>query len=110
MCSSNGLKINGDLQEVGATAKVVHNVELSKSQSGVTAKILGSNYTLSVFFDGNTAQIHLMGMNRKKDKDLRVYQLWPLDVDTDQFSDTKTKILNSQTDRTFLLKPDNTGK
>lgn len=80
MCSSNGLKINGDLQEVGATAKVVHNVELSKSQSGVTAKILGSNYTLSVFFDGNTAQIHLMGMNRKKDKDLRVYQLWPLEI------------------------------
>uniref|UniRef100_A0A3Q2ZAC6 Uncharacterized LOC109519237 n=1 Tax=Hippocampus comes TaxID=109280 RepID=A0A3Q2ZAC6_HIPCM len=53
----------GRVKEVHATAKVVHNVELSKSQSGVTAKIFDSNYTLSVFFDGNTAQIHLMGKN-----------------------------------------------
>ncbi|KAM9802835.1 alpha-tectorin-like [Syngnathus typhle] len=57
------VKINGELSEVSTTAKVVHGVELSKGQSGVTAKILGSNYTLSVFFDGTTAQIHLMGVN-----------------------------------------------
>nr|XP_061799782.1 uromodulin-like [Nerophis lumbriciformis] len=57
------VKINGEVLAVYATPKVVHGVEISKVQNGVTAKILASNYTLSVFFDGNTAQIHLIGKN-----------------------------------------------
>ncbi|TMS19368.1 Uromodulin [Larimichthys crocea] len=39
----------------------VHGVELSKDQTGVTAKMSHSNYTMSVFFDGYTAQIHIKG-------------------------------------------------
>uniref|UniRef100_A0A3Q2PRW4 Alpha-tectorin-like n=1 Tax=Fundulus heteroclitus TaxID=8078 RepID=A0A3Q2PRW4_FUNHE len=36
-------------------------VELSKDLTGVTAKVSLSNFTVSVFFDGYTAQIHLQG-------------------------------------------------
>uniref|UniRef100_A0A8D3ACZ4 ZP domain-containing protein n=1 Tax=Scophthalmus maximus TaxID=52904 RepID=A0A8D3ACZ4_SCOMX len=37
------------------------HVELSKDQSGVTAKISAFNYTASVLFDGSTALIHMKG-------------------------------------------------
>lgn len=40
----------------------LHGVELSKDQTGVTAKMKLSNYNTSVFFDGYTAQIYLTGM------------------------------------------------
>ncbi|XP_062287338.1 uncharacterized protein LOC133992668 [Scomber scombrus] len=36
-----------------------HDVELTKDQTGVTAKLLKSKYGTSVFFDGYTAQIHM---------------------------------------------------
>ncbi|KAG8007542.1 Uromodulin [Nibea albiflora] len=39
----------------------VHGVELSKDQTGVTVKMSHLNYTMSVFFDGYTAQIHIKG-------------------------------------------------
>ncbi|XP_070711275.1 alpha-tectorin-like [Pempheris klunzingeri] len=44
---------------LNSSAQLVHGVELSKDQTGVTAKVSLSNYTTSVFFDGYTAQIHL---------------------------------------------------
>ncbi|XP_051282972.1 uncharacterized protein LOC127378337 [Dicentrarchus labrax] len=40
---------------LNATGQVVHGVELSKNQTGVTAKIPSINAT--VFFDGNTAHV-----------------------------------------------------
>ncbi|XP_038588629.1 uncharacterized protein LOC119913301 [Micropterus salmoides] len=46
---------------LNSTAQLVHGVELSKDQTGVTAKVVLSNKVLLVFFDGNTAQIHLKG-------------------------------------------------
>ncbi|XP_008295177.1 uncharacterized protein LOC103368549 [Stegastes partitus] len=38
-----------------------HGVELLKDRTGVAAKILSSSFNTSVFFDGYTAQIHVMG-------------------------------------------------
>ncbi|XP_061827882.2 uncharacterized protein [Nerophis lumbriciformis] len=55
------VEINDISQALDTTATVVHGVELTKDQSGVTAKISQSNYTVTVFFDGNTVQIHLKG-------------------------------------------------
>ncbi|XP_054473762.1 alpha-tectorin-like [Anoplopoma fimbria] len=46
---------------LNATAQLVHGVELSKDQTGVTAKMSHLNYTMTVFFDGYTAQIHIKG-------------------------------------------------
>ncbi|XP_054642279.1 uncharacterized protein LOC129187269 [Dunckerocampus dactyliophorus] len=57
------VEINDRLQALDTTATTVHGVELSKDQSGVTAKLSQSNYTLTVFFDGNMVQIHLKGDN-----------------------------------------------
>lgn len=47
--------------EVTDMANPVHGVELSKDQTGVTAKISNSNNMMTVFFDGYTAQIHIKG-------------------------------------------------
>ncbi|XP_061917948.1 alpha-tectorin-like [Entelurus aequoreus] len=55
------VEINDISQALDTTVTVVHGVELTKDQSGVTAKISQSNYTVTVFFDGNTVQIHLKG-------------------------------------------------
>lgn len=44
--------------------QVRHGVELSKNQTGVTAKLVHSNYSTSVFFDGFTAQIHMTGTEK----------------------------------------------
>ncbi|XP_051269913.1 alpha-tectorin-like [Dicentrarchus labrax] len=46
---------------LNTTAQVVHGVELSKNKTGVSAKMSNSNYTVTVFFDGYTAQIHIKG-------------------------------------------------
>ncbi|XP_078103444.1 uncharacterized protein LOC144516114 [Sander vitreus] len=46
---------------LNATAQLVHSVELSKDQTGVTAKMSHLNYTMTVFFDGYTAQIYIKG-------------------------------------------------
>ncbi|XP_068578084.1 uncharacterized protein [Cebidichthys violaceus] len=47
--------------KLNATVQLVHGVELSKDQTGVTAKMSHLNYTMIVFFDGYTAQIHIKG-------------------------------------------------
>ncbi|XP_067381086.1 alpha-tectorin-like [Channa argus] len=46
---------------LNSSTQLVHGVELSKDQTGVTVKVSLSNYTTSVFFDGYTAQISLTG-------------------------------------------------
>ncbi|XP_075886856.1 alpha-tectorin-like [Nelusetta ayraudi] len=43
------------------TTQVLHGVELSRDQTGVSAKFSAWNSTVSVHFDGHTAQIHLRG-------------------------------------------------
>ncbi|XP_056284634.1 alpha-tectorin-like [Pseudoliparis swirei] len=43
------------------TAQVVHGVELSRDQTGVTAKISASYDTVSILFDGYTTIIHMTG-------------------------------------------------
>ncbi|KAM9710384.1 alpha-tectorin-like [Menidia menidia] len=52
--SNKELKLN-------ASGQVIHGVEFSRNQSGVTAKISACDGTVSVFFDGNTALIHMTG-------------------------------------------------
>lgn len=47
---------------LNTTAKVIHGVELSKDQTGVTAAISASGYTASVHFNGYTAQIRITGL------------------------------------------------
>ncbi|CAI5660861.1 unnamed protein product [Oreochromis niloticus] len=46
---------------LSSSSQLVHGVQLSKDQTGVTAKLSLSNLIISVFFDGDTAQIHLEG-------------------------------------------------
>lgn len=58
------MKLNNKLLVLNTTAAVVHGVELNEDQTGVTAKISASNYTVSVLFDGNTAQIHMTGTDK----------------------------------------------
>ncbi|MEQ2168325.1 hypothetical protein GOODEAATRI_013126, partial [Goodea atripinnis] len=46
---------------LSSSVQMVHGVELSQDLTGVTAKLSLSNFTVSVFFDGYTVQIHLQG-------------------------------------------------
>uniref|UniRef100_A0A669CN60 ZP domain-containing protein n=1 Tax=Oreochromis niloticus TaxID=8128 RepID=A0A669CN60_ORENI len=46
---------------LSSSPQLVHGVQLSKDQTGVTAKLSLSNLIISVFFDGYTAQIYLEG-------------------------------------------------
>ncbi|XP_045919973.1 IgGFc-binding protein-like [Micropterus dolomieu] len=51
---------------LNSKAQLVHGVELSKDQTGVTAKVVLANKVVLVFFDGNTAQIHLKAPGGKE--------------------------------------------
>lgn len=55
------MQLDNETMTLNATAQLVHGVELSKDQTGVTAKMSHLNYTVTVFFDGYTAQIHIKG-------------------------------------------------
>ncbi|XP_068429168.1 alpha-tectorin-like [Clinocottus analis] len=55
------VQLDDKVLTLNATAQVVHGVELSRDQTGVTAKISTSNYTVSVHFDGYTTHIHMTG-------------------------------------------------
>ncbi|XP_047442036.1 uncharacterized protein LOC125008728 [Mugil cephalus] len=55
------VRLDDSALTLNSSAQLVHGVELSKDQSGVTAKVSLSNYTTSVFFDGSTAQIRVEG-------------------------------------------------
>ncbi|KAL4008046.1 hypothetical protein ACER0C_001898 [Sarotherodon galilaeus] len=46
---------------LSSSPQLYNDVQLSKDQTGVTAKLSLSNLTISVFFDGYTAQIRLEG-------------------------------------------------
>ncbi|XP_062245614.1 uncharacterized protein LOC133955001 [Platichthys flesus] len=48
---------------LNTTAMVVHGWELTKDQTGVTAKMSASTFAVSVHFDGSIALIHLTGPN-----------------------------------------------
>ncbi|XP_041857948.1 alpha-tectorin-like [Melanotaenia boesemani] len=61
MEQGNRVQLDDTLLMLNATAQLVHGVELSKDQTGVTVKITDSNYNLSVLFDGFTAIIHMTG-------------------------------------------------
>ncbi|XP_017297448.1 uncharacterized protein LOC108251609 [Kryptolebias marmoratus] len=53
----------GAISPMVSNGAMVHGMELSRDQKGVTAKIKASNYTVAVIFDGSTAIIHLTGPN-----------------------------------------------
>ncbi|KAM3585254.1 uncharacterized protein V6R79_012082 [Siganus canaliculatus] len=49
------VRVDEDMLTVTSTAQTVHGVELTKDQTGVTAKITAAKAT--IFFDGNTAHV-----------------------------------------------------
>ncbi|XP_015224981.1 PREDICTED: von Willebrand factor-like, partial [Cyprinodon variegatus] len=53
--------LNNSELNLNSSVQTVHGVQLSKDQTGVTAKVTLSDFTASVFFDGSTTQIHLEG-------------------------------------------------
>ncbi|XP_068590227.1 uncharacterized protein [Cebidichthys violaceus] len=55
------VQLDDKVLTLNTTAQVVHGVELSRDQTGATAKISASNYTVSVLFDGYTTLIHMTG-------------------------------------------------
>lgn len=59
------MQLNNTMMTLNATTQVVQGVELSKDQAGVTAKMSHLNYTMTIFFDGYTAQIHIKGTEHK---------------------------------------------
>ena len=61
LCSSAAMKLDDEVLTLNATAQLVHGVELSKDQTGVTAKMTTSNHTVTVLFDGYTTIIHATG-------------------------------------------------
>ncbi|XP_030608828.1 alpha-tectorin-like [Archocentrus centrarchus] len=55
------VRLNDSTLTLNSSAQLIYGVELSKDQTGVTAKLSLPNLTASVFFDGYTAQIHFTG-------------------------------------------------
>uniref|UniRef100_A0A3P8V557 Alpha-tectorin-like n=1 Tax=Cynoglossus semilaevis TaxID=244447 RepID=A0A3P8V557_CYNSE len=55
------LEQGGRVLQLTPVASIVQGVELSRNQSGITAKISGSSYTVYVHFDGEIALIHMTG-------------------------------------------------
>lgn len=55
------LQLDDTPLSLNSSTQLIHGVELFMDQTGVTTKIVLSNYTASVFFDGTTAQIHMTG-------------------------------------------------
>ncbi|XP_053733518.1 alpha-tectorin-like [Synchiropus splendidus] len=57
-----GRVLLGDTElTLSSAATVVHGVELYRNQFGVTAMAATADYDVSIFFDGNTAQINMEG-------------------------------------------------
>ncbi|XP_042283229.1 alpha-tectorin-like [Thunnus maccoyii] len=59
------VQLNDTKLSLSSTPVEHHGVQLSKDQTGVTAKLVHSNYNTSIFFDGYTAQIHMTGPSGK---------------------------------------------
>ncbi|XP_039865810.1 LOW QUALITY PROTEIN: pancreatic secretory granule membrane major glycoprotein GP2-like [Simochromis diagramma] len=99
-----------------SSSQLVHGVQLSKDQTGVTAKLSLSNLIISVFFDGDTAQIllegpagssveGLCGNSRSSLSDLRISEYSSTSCEM-QYSETADSTIdcNSVTERCNLLK------
>ncbi|XP_042266311.1 alpha-tectorin-like isoform X1 [Thunnus maccoyii] len=56
-----GAQVDDSALSLNSSTQLIHGVELSKDHTGVTAKMTLSKYNASIFFDGNTAQIHMTG-------------------------------------------------
>eukprot|EP00064_Thunnus_orientalis_P020746 superscaffoldBa00005881_g20891 len=54
-----GAQVDDSALSLNSSTQLIHGVELSKDHTGVTAKMTLSKYNASIFFDGNTAQIHM---------------------------------------------------
>ena len=59
LCASAVMQLGDTELSLGSSPLLRHGVELSKDQTGVTAQLMGFN--ISMFFDGDIAQIHLRG-------------------------------------------------
>ncbi|XP_034020962.1 uncharacterized protein LOC117505425 [Thalassophryne amazonica] len=59
-CVSAVMQVDGRLVTLTSTPHLFNNMMLSQDQTGVTLQI-SQTYHLSLFFDGNTAQIHIYG-------------------------------------------------
>uniref|UniRef100_A0A3P9DT84 Alpha-tectorin n=1 Tax=Maylandia zebra TaxID=106582 RepID=A0A3P9DT84_9CICH len=101
---------------LSSSSQLVHGVQLSKDQTGVTAKLSLSNLIISVFFDGNTAQIllegpagssveGLCGNSSRSLSDLRLSEYSSTSCEM-QYSETADSTINctSVTERCNLLK------
>ncbi|KAM3608352.1 uncharacterized protein V6R79_023620 [Siganus canaliculatus] len=55
------VQVNDQELTLDTSPQTLHDVELSKNHTGVTAKITTSDHTVTVMFDGNTALIHMKG-------------------------------------------------
>ncbi len=55
------MQMNSTMLSLTSSAQMFEGVELSKSQAGVTAKLSDSGFTITIFYDDNTAQISLTG-------------------------------------------------
>ena len=63
-CPSAVMQLKDKDLSLSSTPVKHHGVELSKDQTGVTAKVVHSKFTTSIFFDGYTAQIHMTGTEK----------------------------------------------
>ncbi|CAI5660864.1 unnamed protein product [Oreochromis niloticus] len=101
---------------LSSSSQLVQGVQLSKGQTGVTAKLSLSNLTISVFFDGDTAQIHLerpagssveglCGNSSRSLSDLRLSEYSSTSCEM-QYSETADNTIDctSVTERCNLLK------
>ncbi|XP_017297015.1 alpha-tectorin [Kryptolebias marmoratus] len=55
--------VNDVVVSINSTARDFHGVDISKTESGVTAEFSVSTISISVFFDGTTAQINTQNSN-----------------------------------------------
>lgn len=60
------MQVNGSLVNLNSLVQDFHDVGLSKNQTGVTARVELSPGLMTVFFDGNTAQLQMEGTETKK--------------------------------------------
>uniref|UniRef100_A0A3Q2DAL5 Alpha-tectorin-like n=1 Tax=Cyprinodon variegatus TaxID=28743 RepID=A0A3Q2DAL5_CYPVA len=110
------VQVNDAPLSLSTSAQMVHGVELSKDLTGVTARVSVSNFTIYVFFDGYTMQIHLQGPvgsalhglcenSSRSLADLRVPESNP-DSCLIQYNDTEESMINctKMTEHCNLLK------
>lgn len=60
------MQLDNTTLALGSVGQVFNGVELSKDQTGVFAMLSLSDYRATIFFNGYTAQINLIGTEIKK--------------------------------------------